>query len=168
MSELVKINTDLWREIDDTGDVLKCYQCGTCVGGCPASEAEPPLRIRKLVRMVVLGLEDKLIEEVTPWICVTCTSCEEKCPRDIRPFEIGIAIRRWQARKDETYIPAPATEVFQTGHTQAVGKVQELRKSVGLEELPPTIVKFPELLAKFQDMLEETEIVKNNKYLFKR
>ena len=48
-----------------------------------------------------------------------------------------------------------------------VEKSKELRKSVGLEEVPPTVVKFPDLLKKFQDMLKKTEIVKNNDYMFK-
>ena len=85
----------------------------------------------------------------------------------VHPFEICLAIRRWQSQKDETYIPSAVTEIFQRGHTQPLEKVQELRKSVGLEEMPPTIVKFPELLKKFQAMLRETELVKNNDYMFR-
>ena len=85
----------------------------------------------------------------------------------VRPFEVGLAIRRWQSRKDEAYIPLAATEVFQRGHTQPVEKVRELRKSVGLEEVPPTVVKFPALLKKFQAMLRETELVRENDYMFK-
>ena len=117
--------------------------------------------------MVLLGLEDKLLEDGTPWLCVTCTCCEQMCPMGVKPFEVGLAIRRWQSRKDETYIPMALTEIFEMGHTQAVDKVKDLRKSVGLEEVPPTIVKFPELMKKFREILKETAIVKNNDYMFK-
>lgn len=169
MIDLTKANEDLWKEVmeDDVGDIRNCLNCGTCLAGCPAAEAELPLLIRSLVRTVLLGLEDKLIEDETPWMCVTCTACEEMCPMGVRPFEVGLAIRRWQSRKDESYIPLAVTEVFQRGHTQPVEKVRELRKSVGLEEIPPTVVKFPELLNKFQAMLRETELVRENDYMFK-
>ena len=85
----------------------------------------------------------------------------------VKPFEVGLAIRRWQTRKDETYIPLSTTEVFQTGHTQPVEKVGELRRSLGLDEVQPSVVKFPDLLKKFQAMLKDTEIVKDHDYMFK-
>ncbi|MDD5590710.1 MAG: 4Fe-4S dicluster domain-containing protein [Dehalococcoidales bacterium] len=168
MIDLSKANKHLWREItDESGDIRNCFNCGTCVSGCPAAEAEPPLLIRRLARMVLLGLEEELLEEGTPWICVTCAACEEMCPMGVHPFEVCLAIRRWQSKKDETYIPTAVTQLFQEGHTQPVGKAQGLRRSVGLEEVPPTIVKFPDLLDKFQTMLRETELVRENDYLFR-
>jgi heterodisulfide reductase subunit C len=122
--------------------------------------------MRRLVRMILLGLEDALLEDESPWMCVTCNACEERCPMGVHPFEVGLALRRWQSRKDETYIPPSLPEVFERGHTQAVEKVQALRKSVGLEEVPPTVVKFPELLEKFRAMLRETDVVRENDYMF--
>ncbi|MFC1919313.1 4Fe-4S dicluster domain-containing protein [Chloroflexota bacterium] len=171
MIELATANTDLWKEVmdEDVGDIRNCYACGTCVAGCPAAEGGvlEPLLIRRLVRKVLLGLEEELLDDESPWMCVTCHACEERCPMGVHPFEVSLAIRRWQSRKDESYIPPSVPEVFETGHTQPVNKVQELRRSVGLEEVPPTIVKFPELLRDFQKMLRETDIVKENDYMFK-
>lgn len=169
MIDLTRTNKNLWQEIaGECGDIRNCFNCGTCVAGCPAAEAKSPLLIRNLVRMVLLGMEEELLEEETPWICVTCSACEEMCPMGVHPFEVCLAIRRWQSKNDETYIPPAVTEIFERGHTQAVDKAQELRKSVGLEEVPHTIVKFPELLKKFQDMLMKTELVKENEYMFGR
>ena len=54
-------------------------------------------------------LEDELLEEESPWLCVSCSACEEMCPMDVKPFEICLAIRRWQSRKDEAYIPPSVT-----------------------------------------------------------
>ena len=169
MIDLSMANKNLWKEIsDEVGDIRHCFNCGTCVAGCPAAEAKSPLLIRNLVRMVLLGMEEQLLEEESPWLCVSCSACEEMCPMDVKPFEICLAIRRWQSHKDESYIPTSLTEIFSRGHTQPVEKAQELRRSVGLEDVPPTIVKFPELLVKFQDMLEQTDVVKNNDYMFRR
>jgi heterodisulfide reductase subunit C len=89
----------------------------------------------------------------------------EVCPQGVKPFEVGLAIRRWQCRKDETYIPPSLPELFETGYTQPVHKVGALRKSVGLEE-PPSVVNDPESMERFHRMLKETEIIKSAPYMF--
>jgi heterodisulfide reductase subunit C len=168
MIDLTNVNAGLWREVmESCGDIRHCFNCSTCVAGCPAAEGTPPLFIRDLVRKVLLGLSDSLLEDETPWLCVTCSACEEMCPMGVHPFEVCLALRRWQARNDESFIPAAVAEVFETGHTQPLDRVAEKRKAVGLDEVPPTIAKFPEMLEKFREMLRETDLVKNNDYMFK-
>ena len=157
---------DLWREVTGSEDIRHCFSCGTCVVGCPASNADPPLLIRNLVRMVLLGMEDELLDDDSPWSCVTCSKCEEMCPMGVNPFEVGLAIRRWQCKNDETRIPMATTEVYKRGYTQAVEKVQDLRKSVGLEDTLPTISEHPEVQKKFRSMLMEVEMIKENDYMF--
>ncbi len=167
MTALSEANLDLWRDLEG-GDVLRiCLTCGSCVSDCPASEADPPLLIRTLLRMVELGLEDNLLEEDTPWSCVTCSRCEEVCPMDVRPFEICLALRRWQCRNDSTRIPLSTTEIYQRGYTQPVDRVEELRRSVGLSGKLPVITADPELLAKFQAMLMEIDVIRDHDFMFK-
>ncbi len=84
----------------------------------------------------------------------------------VRPFEVCLAIRRWQCRNDETRIPMATAEVFQRGYTQPVEKAQELRRKVGLTEVLPTISEYPEKLKSFQDMLMEVDIIKENDYVY--
>jgi len=169
MIDLSEAKPSLWKEVvgEEAGDIRRCYNCGTCISACPAAEAKPPLLIRSLVRKVLLGLEEELLDDETPWACVSCNQCEEVCPQGVHPFEVGLAIRRWQCRQDETYLPPSLPELFETGHTQAVHKVGELRRSVGLDEAPPSVVTVPELLERFQRMLRETEVVKSHDYMFK-
>jgi len=167
MIDLDLAKKELWREVDPSGALRSCFACGTCIVGCPASNANPPLLIRSLVRMVVLGLEDDLLNEDTPWSCVTCSRCEELCPMGVNPFELGLAIRRWQCRNDETRIPPGAAEVYKRGYTQPVEKADELRASVGLTIKPTTITERPDLLEKFQSLLMEFEVIRNVDYMFK-
>ena len=162
---LAQANNDLWSEVDPSGELRYCFNCSTCISGCPASEADPPLLIRNLARMVILGLEDELLEEDTPWTCVTCSRCEEMCPQDVKPFEIVLAIRRWQCRQDETRLPQVLPEIYERGYTQPV-EGGEMRQAVGLEKLP-ALYEYPELLEKFRAMLMEVEIVKANDYMFR-
>ncbi|NLP04366.1 hypothetical protein GX411_00235 [Candidatus Fermentibacteria bacterium] len=167
MQNLTEVNGDLWREVTERcGDIRRCFSCSTCVSGCPAAEGSPPLFVRNLVTKILLGLEESLLEDETPWLCVTCSACEEMCPMGVHPFEICLAIRRWQVSKDDSYIPAAVAEIFERGHTQALDSVGDKRRALGLEEVPPTIARFPGLLERFREMLRETELVRNNEYMF--
>jgi heterodisulfide reductase subunit C len=164
--EQSEVVPDMWRDVFDSDDVRFCFNCGSCISVCPASTASPPLLIRRLARLVLLGLEDELLDEDTPWSCVSCSRCEEVCPMGVRPFELGLAIRRWQVRNDETRIPPSIVELYKEGYTQPVSKAVKLRASVGLGELP-TIDKDPEMLKAYQDMLMATDVVSTNDYMFK-
>jgi len=168
MLDLAQANQSLWKEIGDhSGDIRHCFNCGTCISVCPAAEGNPPLLMRRLVRMILLGLEEELLDDETAWACVSCNQCQQVCPQGVKPFEVGLAIRRWQCRQDVTYIPPSLPELFETGHTQPVHKVGELRKSVGLEEKPPSVACSPEALERFRKMLKETEVVQSAPYMFK-
>lgn len=167
MIDLNETNKDLWRDVDPSGDLRYCFACGTCIVGCPASEADPPLLVRSLARMVALGMEDELLDEDAPWTCVTCSKCEEMCPMGVKPFELNLAIRRWQCREDETRIPPATTEVFKRGYTQAVDKAGELRARVGLTEPLATLPTLPDLQEKFQEMLMSVEVIEDADYMFR-
>lgn len=164
MFNLSDAKRGLWKEVFESGELLHCFNCGTCISGCPASEAGEPLLIRDLARKVILGLKEELEEADSPWACVTCSRCEEMCPMDVKPFELALAIRRWQCRIDDTRIPPVLPEFFERGYTQPVDQ-KELRISLGLDELP-SLGTIPGLLDKFHAMLMEVEIIKNNAYMF--
>ena len=157
---------DLWKDVSHDGNLLYCFNCSTCVSGCPASHGDPPLLVRNLARKVILGLEEELIQDDTPWACVSCSRCEEMCPMNVMPFEMILSIRQWQCRNDETLIPSAIVEIYKRGYTQAVGVNLELRQSLGLPQMN-TITNNPEQLQFFQEMLMKTQIVSDNDYMFK-
>jgi heterodisulfide reductase subunit C2 len=156
---------DLWKAIYNTGDLHHCFNCSTCLSGCPASHGDPPLLVRNLARMVILGLEEDLLNADTPWACVSCSKCEEMCPMDVKPFEMILAIRQWQSANDETRVPPSIVEIYKRGYTQAVGVNTDLRDKLGLPELK-TITNNPEQLALFREMLMKTPVVSANDYMF--
>ena len=116
--------------------------------------------------MVVYGLEEELLDEDTPWSCVSCSKCEEMCPMDVKPFEMILAIRKWQSANDETRVHPSIVDIYKRGYTQAVGTNTKLRESLGLPELP-IITKMPEQLKLYQEMLMKTPVVSENDYMFK-
>jgi heterodisulfide reductase subunit C len=166
MPVLTAETKDLWRDLVGAEDLRLCYACGACISACPASHGESPLLIRRLIRMVALGLEDELLDEDSPWACVTCSRCEELCPMEVRPFELCLAIRKWQCKNDGSRVPLSTTEIYDRGYTQPVDKAEAVRRSVGLDERLPVIGDDADLLARFRSMLMETEVVRENSFMF--
>jgi hypothetical protein len=42
-----------------------------------------------------MGLKDKLVSSVEPWMCYYCGECSETCPRDANPGELMMTLRRY-------------------------------------------------------------------------
>jgi NADPH-dependent glutamate synthase beta subunit-like oxidoreductase len=61
-----------------------CYDCGTCTGVCPVSEAGTGFDPRKILRMIKAGLKDQLLGSPTIWHCTHCDTCLFVCPQNVR------------------------------------------------------------------------------------
>jgi Fe-S oxidoreductase len=68
-----------------------CYQCGLCDTVCPWNRVAS-FSMRKLVREAALGLSELEREEI--WRCTTCGRCLQRCPRDVKPIEAVVSLRR--------------------------------------------------------------------------
>ena len=90
-------NLSDYKEIVDVikengGEAFKfCYQCGLCDVVCPWNRVRT-FSMRKIVREATFGLTD--IESDDIWLCSTCGTCPQQCPRDVRQIESGVALRR--------------------------------------------------------------------------
>jgi Fe-S oxidoreductase len=74
------------------GDAFKrCFQCGLCDTVCPWNRVRN-FSMRKIVREATFGLTDIETEDI--WLCTTCGRCPQKCPRDVRQIDSGVALRR--------------------------------------------------------------------------
>jgi quinone-modifying oxidoreductase subunit QmoC len=71
-----------------------CFNCGNCTAICPLSTDETPFP-RSNIRMLQLGLKDRLLQSVDPWLCYYCGECSDTCPRQAEPGEAQMATRRW-------------------------------------------------------------------------
>ncbi len=77
---------------DNGGDAFKrCFQCGLCDTVCPWNRVRS-FSMRKLVRQAAFGMTDIESEEI--WLCTTCGRCPQKCPRDVKQIDSGVALRR--------------------------------------------------------------------------
>jgi Fe-S oxidoreductase len=74
------------------GDAFKrCFQCGLCDTVCPWNRVRN-FSMRRIVREATFGLTD--IESEDMWLCTTCGRCPQRCPRDVRQIDSGVALRR--------------------------------------------------------------------------
>ncbi|HEX9023600.1 MAG TPA: 4Fe-4S dicluster domain-containing protein [Geobacteraceae bacterium] len=72
----------------------KCFNCGNCTAVCSLSQGDTVFP-RKVIRHVQLGLAKRLEESPEPWLCYYCGGCSETCPREAKPGELMMAVRRW-------------------------------------------------------------------------
>lgn len=139
-----------------------CFQCGTCSGGCPSGR-RTALRTRKIIRKAILNMGEVLTDEDI-WMCTTCYTCFERCPRSVPITNIILKIRNLAAQQGhmlETHKQLSHI-LIQTGHGVPIGgtenKWTKLRESYGLSPLPPTTHQHPE------DIDEIAQLVKILKF----
>ena len=138
--------------------VKNCFQCGTCGGSCPSGR-RTPYKVRQLVRKCLLGLKEQVISDDALWMCTTCYTCQERCPRSV--IIVGIVKKARNIAAHAGYM-AKAHKmtglfVITTGHGVPINPVtKELRERVGLGPLPPTTHMFPEALEEVQKICKIT------------
>ena len=120
--------------------VKHCFQCGTCGGGCPSGR-RTPYKVRQIVRKCLLGLKDEVITDDALWMCTTCYTCQERCPRSVKIVEIIKKARNVAAHAGYMAKPHKMTGVFviNTGHAVPINDAaKSLRSKIGLSEVPAT------------------------------
>ncbi len=78
-------------------DLLACYQCGKCSAGCPMAKYMDILP-NQMIRFAQLGLKEALLSSNAIWLCVSCLTCNTRCPKGVKIAEVIEAIRRVRLR----------------------------------------------------------------------
>ena len=77
---------------EEGGEILKlCYQCGTCTAVCPWNTVRDFL-VRQIIHQAQLGIPDFESEDM--WLCVTCKSCVDRCPRGVEIIDVWRTLRK--------------------------------------------------------------------------
>jgi heterodisulfide reductase subunit C len=158
------IDKEFTQKFVDAGieTVDHCFQCGTCGGGCPSGR-RTPYRVRQIVRKCLLGLREEVVSDPALWMCTTCYTCQERCPRSVKIVDI-IKMARNEAAKAGYMADAhkaTGSFVIKFGHGVPINdKTKDLRKAIGLDELPPTVHSFPEALEEVQKICAACEFDK--------
>ncbi len=93
---MVKVNPDFPKVLEKFGakTVTVCFNCGNCTAVCPLSGESVPFP-RRIIRYLQLGLEEKILGLIEPWLCYYCGECSQTCPRQAEPGELMMALRRY-------------------------------------------------------------------------
>lgn len=135
-------------------DVLACMQCGTCTGSCPSGR-HTGLNTRRILRdarknKVAVLSDDSL------WLCTTCYTCQERCPRGVPITDAILELRRL-AVKEGFMLPEHrkvSEMVLEYGHAVPLDEeTKKKREELGLDPIPETIQKYPEALEKLKNLL---------------
>lgn len=158
-----KIDTEIIKD-----EALKafaaCFQCGTCSGGCPSGR-RTAVRTRKIIRKALLNMKDVLKDEDI-WMCTTCYTCFERCPRSVPITDIIIKIRNLAVQNGNMLLPHKGLShiLIKTGHGVPIGGTDNqwtnLRVSYGLSPLPPTTHTHPEDIEEIKLLVKETKFDK--------
>jgi ferredoxin len=91
-----RVDTSLLSELKEYGEinVEACFNCGNCTAICPLTSDGHPFP-RDGIRLVQLGLRNRLLANVDPWLCYYCGECSETCPKGAEPGEAMMTMRRW-------------------------------------------------------------------------
>lgn len=62
--------------------IQDCFHCRKCTAGCPvafAMEYNP----NAVIKMIQMGMKDKVLGSSTIWLCASCETCVTRCPNEV-------------------------------------------------------------------------------------
>jgi heterodisulfide reductase subunit C len=157
-------NPEFLKKVEDLSKTIPhmCFQCGTCTGSCP-SAPRSSYRIRLFVRRAVMGLEEEQLTDPDLWMCTTCYSCTDRCPRDIAPTDMIMACRNLAYQRGIVPVNFLKTvqAIYNTGHGVPNSDANRAaRKRLGLGAEPPTTAMYPEFIKGIQKILDHYGVKK--------
>ena len=127
------------EEILGAEQLSYCYQCGACVGDCPSARFHSLFNPREIMLRALIGDTDELIKKNSIiWKCSNCYNCYERCPQDVRPVEVIIALKNLSTRSESASeeILNIVNRIKDTGYSvPIVSSTNKLRDELGLKPL---------------------------------
>ena len=102
--ETLKLSRDLQTLTGE--NVMLCSQCLKCTLSCPAAYAMR-MKPHELMRAVQLGMTEEIYWSGTIWVCLSCETCNTRCPQDINILRVIDGLRE-MSKDFEYYNPYPA------------------------------------------------------------
>ena len=147
----IKLDPNFKYEVTNVSgghNLLRCFQCGTCSAGCPVREIDEKYNPGKIIRMVILGMKDRVLSSDFIWLCSQCETCEERCPQDVRIPEVMDAIKNLAVKKGYIHeaFAKQAETIGELGILYAISDFEnKKRDTLGLPKLPTKNLEVSEI-----------------------
>ncbi len=86
-------------------NVSLCSQCKKCTLGCPSAYAMR-MKPHELMRAIQLGLAEEIFWSGAIWTCLSCETCNTRCPQEIDRVRVINGLKEMSKRLDY-YNPYP-------------------------------------------------------------
>jgi len=108
--------------------VEDCYQCGKCTAGCPMADVMD-LMPNQIVRLAQLGEEGRAVACGAIWLCVSCQTCTQRCPKSVDIAAVMDAMRQLSLERGTASESVKRTVAFQRAFLDNIrrnGRLNEL------------------------------------------
>ncbi len=129
------------RKIFASFNFTLCYQCGKCVGICPAAQ-HSNFNPRLIIRDVLFGELNRVLEGEDIWLCFDCFDCKIRCPMNldipelIHSLRVEALLHAHYQKGLKTFLKF-GRNMLETGATISLrGRVKKVRKLLGMVENP--------------------------------
>jgi heterodisulfide reductase subunit C len=144
--DMSKLNPDFRKEIQsmpNAEDLSACFACSTCTAACPIANTWE-IKPHQLIRMILLGMRQKVLSSNEIWLCLTCFECQERCPQLVRVTDIFFDCKNLAAEEGSipSTIVALGKELIEKGQLYTVTADWE-REDLGLQPAVPGLSTSP-------------------------
>ena len=129
--------------------IRNCFSCGTCSAGCPIRRIDQRYNPKKIIRMILLGMKERVLQSDFIWLCSSCYTCQERCPQGVRITDLITAVRNIASREgfEPSGIAKQAELIKFQGRLYSLDEFDDKkRKKAGLPSIPFTIEEVARLL----------------------
>ncbi len=61
-----------------------CFSCGSCTATCPISELDDSYNPRLIIKKILLGYKEEVLQSDDLWKCIQCHRCVAHCPQNVK------------------------------------------------------------------------------------
>lgn len=108
-------------------DLMKCYNCGKCSAGCSVVDYMDLLP-NQVIRLVLYGQEDELLNSKTVWLCASCFTCTARCPKGVDLSKVMEAVRLVLLRKNIDHVEPDRLSAKELTELPAIALISNFRK----------------------------------------
>ncbi len=120
-------------------DAKLCYQCGKCTAGCPVAD-KMTIKPHALVTLAAQGRAARALSDDSIWLCVSCQTCTQRCPKTVDTAGVIDALRHEAYRRKSVPKSAASICAFYKAFIGAVrlfGRSYEIGMMAGFTMMRP-------------------------------